>query len=631
MSKITLNNVASLQNEATALSVINGNSAIIQAAMDNTLSRDGTQPDQMNYLLDMNSNPIINLPAPTSSYMPLRLIDFQTLQSGGTITTSPLPVGGTTGQVLAKNSNTNYDVVWSSASGGAGNPGGALNSIQYNSAGGFGGISLTSGQVIHGTGTTPVAGLPAWVDVTQLGVDNTGATVTSASLQAAVNTITTANSVVYLPAGTYNMGGDSLTIPDNSTVFCHRNVIIKRTADISNVTTRLYGDYTCCLVQIGNNVRWYNGTLLNTQVAATSTTSNTLGSGTFTFTTQAGLPFAAGNFLRVWSNFNPSLHYEGTVTSYTGSTLVMNFPFFSGSGSAADWNITWGGVYQCAMVLHNSKNCVIDGMTTSGFWYVGFMMDGWNPPAGGSLAANNNTVINCQALSIQNRPFYTYGTCNFNTFINCYASGFSPNVFPGVSDYGFNMNPANASGTVNTQTKNKFIGCSVDSTSAQGFVMGELCIYNIFEGCSVNNLQNSAGTGFGIEQANGGLIPQYNTVSNCIANNCPGSGFLSVGSLYTQFVGCKAVACGNGFYLGPSTGNSTFNSCTGCHALGNTTGFYCLNTNHCDLNSIAAIGNTTGVIISSTSSVTIASGRSLSNTVNVNDNGTSTQNSLVTF
>lgn len=77
MTKVTLNNLANLQNEATAVSTINNNNDALEAASDNTLSRDGTAPNQMEAVLDMNSNPVINLPAPLSDEEPVRLIDLQ--------------------------------------------------------------------------------------------------------------------------------------------------------------------------------------------------------------------------------------------------------------------------------------------------------------------------------------------------------------------------------------------------------------------------------------------------------------------------------------------------------------------------------------------------------------------------
>lgn len=111
MSKITLTDLVNLQNETTAVDAINSNNATLVAALDNTLSRNGTSPNQMSANLDMNSNSILNLPTPTSNYEPIRLIDVSTINGGG-ITVSPLPVGGTAGQVLEKNSSTNFDVSW---------------------------------------------------------------------------------------------------------------------------------------------------------------------------------------------------------------------------------------------------------------------------------------------------------------------------------------------------------------------------------------------------------------------------------------------------------------------------------------------------------------------------------------
>ena len=75
MSKITLATLANLENETTAVNAINSNSAILTTALDNTLSRDGTSPNSMGAPLDMNSWPIINLPAPGSANSPARLVD----------------------------------------------------------------------------------------------------------------------------------------------------------------------------------------------------------------------------------------------------------------------------------------------------------------------------------------------------------------------------------------------------------------------------------------------------------------------------------------------------------------------------------------------------------------------------
>jgi len=110
MTKITLTDLVNLQNETTAVNAINTNGTILELAIDNTISRDGTAPNQMNSNFDMNSNQILNLPQPLTAASPVRLQDLDELVVGGTIST--IPVGGTTNQLLAKHSNTDYDVIW---------------------------------------------------------------------------------------------------------------------------------------------------------------------------------------------------------------------------------------------------------------------------------------------------------------------------------------------------------------------------------------------------------------------------------------------------------------------------------------------------------------------------------------
>lgn len=75
MAKLTLTNLDSLANEATAKATINNNSTAIVAALENTLSRDGTAPNTMSADFDMNSNRILNLPEPVADTEPVRLID----------------------------------------------------------------------------------------------------------------------------------------------------------------------------------------------------------------------------------------------------------------------------------------------------------------------------------------------------------------------------------------------------------------------------------------------------------------------------------------------------------------------------------------------------------------------------
>lgn len=111
--KLTLTDLANLQNETTAVNTINTNSTAIENAVENTLSRDGTSPNQMEDSLDMNSEQILNLPTPATANSPLRLQDLNDFVGGGTVTN--IPSGGTTGQVLGKQSNANYNVGWTNS------------------------------------------------------------------------------------------------------------------------------------------------------------------------------------------------------------------------------------------------------------------------------------------------------------------------------------------------------------------------------------------------------------------------------------------------------------------------------------------------------------------------------------
>ena len=112
--KITLSDLNNLQNENTAVGKINSNNALVEAALENTLSRDGTSPNNMEAALDMDSNRILNLPAPISDLEPVRLVDLLDYDDGG-LTISPLPAGGAANEILYKLSGVDYDAAWTAS------------------------------------------------------------------------------------------------------------------------------------------------------------------------------------------------------------------------------------------------------------------------------------------------------------------------------------------------------------------------------------------------------------------------------------------------------------------------------------------------------------------------------------
>ena len=62
MAKLTLADVSNiLGNPTSAANTINANSALIEAALENTLSRDGSTPNQMQADIDLNNNDLVNV------------------------------------------------------------------------------------------------------------------------------------------------------------------------------------------------------------------------------------------------------------------------------------------------------------------------------------------------------------------------------------------------------------------------------------------------------------------------------------------------------------------------------------------------------------------------------------------
>lgn len=75
-------------------------------------------------------------------------------------------------------------------------------------------------------------------------------------------------------------------------------------------------------------------------LTATSPTSlPTTGTGNKTWVIQSGRGFAMGQRLRAASDDGTKIN-EGVVTSYSGTSLVINVDYVSGTGTHADWNIS---------------------------------------------------------------------------------------------------------------------------------------------------------------------------------------------------------------------------------------------------------------------------------------------------
>lgn len=104
------------------------------------------------------------------------------------------------------------------------------------------------------------------------------------------------------------------------------------------------------------------------RIVAYSTSSVAVGTGTKVFTLNAsGLSLGNGQTLRLqwlgdssgWPGTNPTgrnTWMEGTVTSYSGTTLTMDITSTAGSGTHADWLV---GTQSATTITHNSSGTLI--------------------------------------------------------------------------------------------------------------------------------------------------------------------------------------------------------------------------------------------------------------------------------
>lgn len=442
---------------------------------------------------------------------------------------------------------------------------------------------------------------PTW-NALDYNIKGDGSTDDSFAINQFLANATTTGAACWFPgARTYIIGSSQILVPQGCNAVAASTAIFTRNADPGTAGASwptTYNGAGGAAFSLGSNATWTGGSITNTAKLTTSTTSVTPGLGSKTWTVGAGVNIAVGNFIRIQSDGTGSTHMEGTVTAYTGTTLTVNVAFFNGTAHT-DWSIYATGVWQAPITCDNCTYSKIELTTITGNWYVGFILSGWNA-AGGTKITQNCIVSKCRAIGIFNRGFYQYGTCTHNEFDNCFVDGVL-----GTTDYGFNNNPANPSGTINNISYSAFSNCQTVNTLAQGMAFGDLVFYTTLTNCIVNATVSVSGTGFLVQAANNGGAnqPQFFNISNCIAKNCPSAGFTFQGTAWINATGVSAISCGQGFQI---VGNGVVN----CAEV--------------SIQNLVAEGCTTGVIVAASQVNTLLTGRTTANTTNYNNAGTGT-------
>lgn len=160
MPKLVLDDIASGYATTTK---INSNNAAIETAMENTLSRDGTGPNQMNANLDMNGYKVSNLAAPTAASDAARLVD---LTNSYNLQAAPSPVGQSGKALVSNGTILTYSTVLDGSVLNASNlTSGTVPDARFPATlPAIGGVNLTTLNATNlSTGTVNVARLPAVV------------------------------------------------------------------------------------------------------------------------------------------------------------------------------------------------------------------------------------------------------------------------------------------------------------------------------------------------------------------------------------------------------------------------------------------------------------------------------------
>lgn len=264
------------QNETitSTLSSYSGEPAI-KAEVDNTTTRN-------NYVVGLKTDFVTWL---VSVFDGIQTTFDSISSSLSTLASKVLPIGGSTGQILVKNSSTNYDAGWSN----------------------FGYKATSASTVTIGTGSKSFTiGTGYFFDP---------------NIPTRVRAYSAASGAAYFMEGQ----------------------VTNYTGGVLTLLVDLVGNSGTPLNSWILNISDLN--TLGDLYTATSSDSKVIGTGSFSFNIGTGYAYNAyGNlFVRIYSISSPTNYYEAIVTGYSGGLLTVSVVKLSGSGTYSDWKIILTG------------------------------------------------------------------------------------------------------------------------------------------------------------------------------------------------------------------------------------------------------------------------------------------------
>lgn len=410
MAKLTLTDLANLQNENTAVSAVNANNAAIETALENTLSRDGTSPNPMGATLDMDSHQIINLPQPATANSPLRFQDLDDFVGGGTVTN--IPPGGANHAVLEKTSTSDYLVNWTTTP--------TFTNLTLGPQTGVG-YSLGSTQVLTGTATTN----QFFSNVLNIASDNADFTGANQSL----------NIGLWLP---YKVGG--ATAKGSRAVTFADFTLTSPTGNVggtgayiasSALVTIASGDNGTALTPLGASGNFY---ALNTGVQTTSSTAKFLGSvisAEFDIGMIAGSSAYIKNAIRItqypfdvvqgspedagisFGNNPGAIGWQNGIL-FTGGANFLN-PSMNSNGTILKCQVDPGGT---AWEVTNGIDLSLITISGNAFLSPGYTVSGLGVLATNHTGTNTFVTTNQNPLTLK-----TNGANNTIAVVDCATAG----------------------------------------------------------------------------------------------------------------------------------------------------------------------------------------------------------------
>ena len=158
----------------------------------------------------------------------------------------------------------------------------------------------------------------------------------------------------------------------------------------------------------------------------TSTTSNTIGTGSKTFTTNlnaTNTAFTVGTRVRVAYQTSPSNFMEGVITAFSDTSMTVNVDSIGGSGTYALWTISVAGIQGSNGVTSFSAG--LTGLTPSTATTGDITLAGLLGPTYGGTGVNNGSkTITLGGNFTTSGAYTTTLTATGNTSVTLPTSGY---------------------------------------------------------------------------------------------------------------------------------------------------------------------------------------------------------------